>query len=269
MASEKNLPASPTKLLEARKKGDHPKSKDLVGFVQCLAGLIVVPACLLLGSPVERLLALSLEQISSSSANLFASLTGFLALGAQICLIPLVIIWFSAFLVEILQLKGVVQFQALSFDMGRMNPAKSVKNIFLVNNSSSPIKIVYELLRRFILLLVGGLAVLIVTFLSLFALIEAEVVSGLSVLLGALKLGGLGAALSFLAVYLVYSLADVGFSRNQWLQRNKMDVQELRDELKSTEGNPEVKQSRREIHREILREAALDSLRGSRVLITN
>jgi len=94
-------------------------------------------------------------------------------------------------------------------------------------------------------------------------------VGDLDVLIDVLRLWGFWGSSCFLALFLVYAMVDRSVARMRWIDRSKMSLQELKDELKSNEGNPDIKGVRNQLHEEILRGAALSSVRGASVVITN
>ena len=65
------------------------------------------------------------------------------------------------------------------------------------------------------------------------------------------------------------ALGDYALQRYRWLQNLKMTKQEVRDEGKQNEGNPEVKGRIRRIQRDMARRRMLDDVPRATVVITN
>jgi flagellar biosynthetic protein FlhB len=63
--------------------------------------------------------------------------------------------------------------------------------------------------------------------------------------------------------------ADYGLQRWRWLSQLRMTRQEVRDELKASEGNPEIKARVRRVQREMSRRRMLTAVKGATVVITN
>jgi flagellar biosynthetic protein FlhB len=72
-----------------------------------------------------------------------------------------------------------------------------------------------------------------------------------------------------LAVVTVMAIADYVYQRNKWWQRQKMTVQETRDEYKQMEGDPKVKGRIRAIRQERSRKRMMASVPDATVVITN
>jgi flagellar biosynthetic protein FlhB len=74
---------------------------------------------------------------------------------------------------------------------------------------------------------------------------------------------------SALALFAVIALGDFGYQRYSWYQRQKMTKQELKDEYKNSEGNPEVKAKLRQIRAQRVRKRMMAAVPKATVIITN
>ena len=63
--------------------------------------------------------------------------------------------------------------------------------------------------------------------------------------------------------------ADYGVQRWRWISQLRMTRQEVRDELKASEGNPEIKARVRRVQREMSRRRMLGAVKDATVVITN
>ena len=63
--------------------------------------------------------------------------------------------------------------------------------------------------------------------------------------------------------------ADYGIQRWRWISQLKMTRQEVRDELKASEGNPEIRARVRRVQREMSRRRMLGAVKEATVVITN
>ncbi len=154
-----------------------------------------------------------------------------------------------------------VQFTALRFQANRINPLNGLKRVFSVNG-------VGELFKGLFKLVVIGY----VTYVS----INGELAELMS--LSKLSLGGIvfqnftllaklfgrvALALVILAVF------DYLFQRWQHEQRLKMTKQELKEELKQTEGDPQLRSRVRQIQREMSRARMMQNVPKADVVVTN
>jgi flagellar biosynthetic protein FlhB len=81
-----------------------------------------------------------------------------------------------------------------------------------------------------------------------------------------LSLQVLGAVVAILAII---AAADYLFQYRQWFERQKMSMQELKDEFKQTEGDPAVKGKIRQIRQARARKRMMAALPKASVVITN
>ena len=70
-------------------------------------------------------------------------------------------------------------------------------------------------------------------------------------------------------VYLVVGIADLVYQRHKFKEDMKMTKQEVKDEYKNTEGNPEIKGRQRSKMREASQRRMMQNLPSADVVITN
>lgn len=74
---------------------------------------------------------------------------------------------------------------------------------------------------------------------------------------------------SALALFAVIAIGDFAYQRFTWYQRQRMTKQELKDEYKNSEGNPEVKAKLRQIRAQRVRKRMMAAVPKATVIITN
>ncbi|MBU2898930.1 EscU/YscU/HrcU family type III secretion system export apparatus switch protein [Vibrio hepatarius] len=74
---------------------------------------------------------------------------------------------------------------------------------------------------------------------------------------------------AFLICYLIFSVADYAFVHFQTMKELKMSKDDTKQEYKETEGNPEVKQKRRELQRETANGSLVSNVKKSTVIVRN
>ena len=72
-----------------------------------------------------------------------------------------------------------------------------------------------------------------------------------------------------LALFAIIAIGDFGWQRFSWYQRQKMTKQEMKDEFKNSEGNPEVKAKLRQIRASRVRKRMMAAVPKATVIITN
>jgi flagellar biosynthetic protein FlhB len=252
-------------LREARERGDSPRSRELanVAVLGCATLALKVtgphiggasrdwmrnalqfePG--LIGQP-DRLPAYAAKQLLS----LMLPVTPLLAAALVGCLL-------APAAMGSLRFSG----QALKTDLTRLSPMAGIKRMY---GKESLVEFARSVLR---LLLIGGIAALVIkgSLPRLMDLpsqsLEGAVSNGVDMVLGV-----------FLAVVMSMGLLaalDVPYQRFAWRARLKMTKQELRDEAKESDGNPEVKARMRHAAREMANRRMMDAVPTADVIVTN
>lgn len=262
---ERTEQPSEKRLREAREKGDIPRSRDLSGALVTLAGV----AALLSGS--ERAmshartiyhLGLDYSRDALFSDALPARVLGMavreaLMLFAPVAVATLLAVFAAPVLVGGISFSG----QALQPKFDRLNPVAGLGRIFAMRGL---VELGKALLK---LLFIGGaLALLLKSSVDeLQALGRADVALGV-----ARSMSLLGrSALLFGALLALIGGADALYQKFDHAKRLRMTRQELKDEAKETEGNPELKGRIRQVQFEMSRRRMMEELPRADVIVTN
>jgi flagellar biosynthetic protein FlhB len=261
-SQEKTEEATPRKLEKARGEGQVARSRELnsVAIVTfgSLAAIVVAPY---LASEVMKLA----QTVFANAAAPNITMTHFLGeafISTTFVLLPLLVVIFAAGVASSLGLGGMVLApKALRPKLERMSPIKGFGRIF-------SIKSLVELgksIAKFIL--IAGVAVLVLSYLigELLALgalpVEAAIAKGMSYAGIALLLIG--------STLIVVAAIDVPFQIAQHKKQLKMTKQEVKDELKDSEGKPEVKAKIRALQQQTARRQMLEQVPEADVVIVN
>jgi len=151
--------------------------------------------------------------------------------------------------------------KAIAFKIDKLNPLKGLKRVFGANGLMELLKT----LAKFAL--VGAVAVLMLRTLT------GEILSlGDQPLLSALGHAAHLILLTLLVVstpLLIIAAIDAPFQLHQHMKQLKMTRQEIRDESKETDGNPEVKGRIRMLQQEQANRRMMDEVPTADVVITN
>lgn len=256
---------TPHKLAKAREKGTVARGMDL-GYLTALAtfsgyAAIAGPGLIIaLSRAVAQTLAVAPHllrtphALAAVSRHLFGAILGPVAL---LCgLILAVVLVF-----ELLQTGFVFSTEPLSLDFGRLNPAKGFKRVFsrrlLIETAKNVLKLaVYAALAWVVL--------------RRLAQTEAPAITDATQLAEALRATALRLLALFCAAAAGFAILDQIIVRREFLSNMRMSRREIRRETREREGEPRLKQRRKQLHREFVK--ASQSLRGIReadVLITN
>ena len=264
---EQNRSEEPTpfKLRRAREKGQVARGMDL-GFV---AGLVALAGfAIVAGERLVSGLAQVMRQALSSgvdgrdpqeaaalaAALYWPAMQPLVLLGGTVVLIVLFL--------EILQLRGLV-FSAhpLKPDFSRLNPAKGLKRLFSMRMLKEALKNVIKLA-----------AYCTVTGLLVWSLISTPGRSqdGAEGLATAMSGGAMRLLLWFILVAFFFAVIDQVIVRREFHKQMRMSRRELTREAKDREGEPRIKQKRKQLHAEFAKQGkSLGSLPGSDLLVVN
>ena len=251
---------------EARERGQVARSADFSAAVllSAAAALLYVLGPGMFGS-VGSLMRTSLEPASLGVGITTDSIlqSGRLATAVGLRLLTPVLLAMAAFayLEQVLQVGWNVTFEPLTPKFDRLSPAKGLKNIF---SRRSLVKGGVNLAK---LALVGTVAALVVT-----SAMDRIVASPALTAVGAMMLAsGLltELALWILAALIAIGLIDRAYQVWQHTQDLRMSKQEVKDERKSSEGDPETRARRQRIAREIQRQRLRSAVPTADVVVTN
>jgi flagellar biosynthetic protein FlhB len=263
---DRTEPATPTKLRDAKRRGQVSKSLEVNSLFVLSAG---VSLFYLLGEQmVSNQLALSRELLSNAHQVVFDSnhtqslfeytihrmLSIFWPVMALFVLI-------SVFM-NMAQTGPVFSFFPLKPDMSRINPVKGFKRLF-------SIRLLYETVKTLIkLALFAGVLYFAISALLpvLMSLIDRHPVTYPRFIAESAN----SIALKLLAVMIFIALLDLLYTRHDFAKRMRMSRREIKDEVKRREGDPQIRAKIRELQREAAKRAgSLRKVPEADVLITN
>lgn len=261
---ERSIEPTAKRLQDARDSGDVAHSGEATGafvlIAAVLASIVLVPWAWEGGLEMLRTL-LDPGAIGAEGTSIEASLLGaarwLLILGLPLALVPVA----SAFLAGLAQVGFRLTPARLAPDVSRLDPIKGFRRVFGLD---SMVKLGFDALK---LLLVLGLALLsawqaATIIATLAALDAAPAYERLARL--ALSLAGRTAI-----VLLAIGGLDWLWQRWRWQRRLRMTREELKDELRQSEGDPEMRLRRRQIARQIAMHRVATAIPKSDVVITN
>ena len=264
-AGEKTEQPSERRRTQARDRGNVAKSVDLTAAGLMLGAAVAFYA---LAVPLCRTFAtLTVDSLQHAGPGPFTDvdavnrLRSILQIIAPNVLGILMTMMLAAFVWNVVQVGILVAPEALMPQFARLNPLTGLQRIF---STAGLVRLAASLAK---LAIVVGIAVWSISsmFPWLVQLIGLEPRITLFYVEGAVvKLAfQLASALVFLA------LLDFLYQRWKFEQDLRMSKQEVRDELKEMEGNPMMRQRRREAHRKVAQARELRQVKTADVIITN
>ena len=253
------------RLQEARKKGQVPRSRELNTMLSLLFASI---ALLLLGGGISQsIMRISADGFSVSREMAFdASQLPFqfmyMASQTLLALSPFMAVMLVAALAGPLLMGGwSFSLETISFKVEKLNPIKGLARIFSLKGLVE----LFKALAKFVLLL--GAAILV------FFTIDQQLLSLTSM---SPKAAGVEAVTVLVQVLLILSATtilivalDVPFELWNHQKQLRMTKQEIKDEMKETDGNPQVKQRIRTVQRQLAESRMMEDVKTADVVITN
>ena len=262
---EKTEEPTPKKLKDAKDKGQVPRSKELNTMTIMVigsAGLITLGSHMItsVATVMENAFTLSRAEIFSTrsliprfESSLFDALSG---------ISPFLFLMFVVAIVTPTALGGwSFSAGAMAFKGDRINPLSGIKRIF---SSKGLMELVKALLK---LVFVSSVAIVF-----LWSKKDEFLGLGSLPLSAAMQHGAWLIGISFLVVSLsliFIAAIDVPFQLWDHSQKLKMTLQEVRDEMKDTEGKPEIKSKVRQMQQEMSQRRMMDAVPEADVIITN
>ena len=262
---EKTEPASSRRLEQAREEGQVPRSREIGAFlilmVSASAFWSVGPWMMQRTTAIVRRGLILDEPLIRDPASMMLRLAD-LSLDALLSFAPLLLMLVVAALVSPFFL-GSWNFslKALNPDLGRLDPIKGLARLVSWNGL---VELIKAMGKAF---LVGGVAIWVLWKgrNDVFALFNQPVEVGLS---SAGYLISHSFLLIVLAMLLIVAI-DVPFQLWQYHDKLKMSKEEVRQEGKEMEGNPEVKGRIRQLQREAARKRMMGAVPTADVIVTN
>ncbi len=250
---------------ESRKKGQVPRSKELNTMLSLLlagAGLLILGGGLSarLGEAMYQAFVFSRTE-AYDKTHMFTQF-GEMALSCLLALLPFFLVMIIGAFVGPLVMGGwSFSWQAMAFKLEKVSPLSGMKRIFSAKSLAELLKA----LVKFLLLISATVM-----------LFRAQIDDLLA--LGSLTpIAAFQAAASLLiwclvllaCVMLLIVAVDVPFELWNHNRQLKMTRQEVRDEMKETEGRPEVKGRIRQLQRESSQRRMMEDVPNADVVITN
>jgi len=254
------------KLRKARERGQVGKSQDFGAVVMMTGAALLVAA---LGLLATGLVSAIMRDVMAGSAPGHATVAEdvnrvvrWIGVRVGLILFPTMLIMFIvALFSQLVQVGWAISPQAITPKLDRLNPISGAKRIFGPKGAAKlgmdvaklllVVLVVVVVLARWIPAL-GSLPLMDIraaTILSLRAIVEL--------------------AVWMLAVLLVIGLVDLKYQKWQHRSDNKMTKQEVKEEQKSMDGDPEMRQRRARVAREIASQRVQRDVPGADVVVTN
>lgn len=263
--SEKTEEPTQKKLDDAAKKGDVPKSQEINAWFVMLGGALAV---MMLGNSTAGTLMDQLrvfiarpDAIPMDSEHLRLVWLGLGKTVIGAIAVPLAVLIVAAIAGNIVQHMPVFSGENMKPSLSKISPMKGLERLF------GP-KSVMNLVKGVVKMGVVGLVTFLIAWPERDRL-GLMMTWDVTLLLPAVKTMALRMLAGVIAVMTVVAVLDYLFERMQWMKKQRMSVQEVKDEYKQMEGDPTVKAKLRQIRIERGRRRMMAAVPEATVVITN
>ena len=263
---ERTEAPTPKALTDARNKGQVPKSQDLSGAVLMLGGVVaLIVLAPMIGEMFQRMLRtmlggnISVDQLSTASIQATSSLAIYEVMRVMlpVLLIVMVVAYFSQFI----QVGFLISADPIQPKFSKISPLGGIKRIY---GRKGLAKAIINTLKLTLLIAVSILVIRS----------QIDTISTLPMLTAVMATTAIlrmVITIAFILIILLLMLAviDYIFQRWQHMQENKMTKQQVKDERRTMEGDPQLKGKRMQMAREIVMQQMAHQVPQADVIVTN
>ena len=253
------------KLDDALKKGDVSKSQDLVAWFLLFISTLVIAT---MGASSAGSLAIPMKNLLANADLLQVDRSALMQLLISIIIaivvavgLPMLALFLTGVGANLMQHRLVFSTESLKPKMSKISPLAGFKRIFgldaIVNFAKGVAKIS----------IVG--TVIFVVLWPQRSSVDAMVRMDVEMLLPHTFALVMNVLMAVVAILAIIAIADYVYQYQRWYTRQKMSIQELKEEFKQSDGNPEIKAKIKQIRRERSRKRMMANVPNATVVVTN
>ncbi len=264
MADEEEKTEEPTskKLEDAKNEGNVPKSMEVTGAAVLLFGsiyLLFFSSFSLL--EIKKLMLFTYGFIGEDmDTTVYNSITLYVVTTLLKALTPLFIMVLILVLASNWAQFGFIA-TPLKLDLQKLDPIKGFKNIFGLKKALEALKLTLKLT---IIITVMTILFLVTNKLFL-AMMNQETMATISTMVELI----IYFLAAILLIIIIFAIIDFYFTRHYYMKSLKMSKQEIKDEFKNMEGDPQVKGRIRRIQMQMAQKRMMSDVPDADVVITN
>ncbi|WP_033916882.1 flagellar biosynthesis protein FlhB [Campylobacter sputorum] len=261
---EKTEEPTSKKIEDARKEGNVPKSQDLSGFITLLIALVLVfvmipfigKQLIFLYHYYQGLIGLEFTK------ELVYQIVITSILRTLMMVLPITIsVAIAGVIGNVMQFGFIFTTKPLEFNLNKINPLSGLKKLFSIKKLIESAKIILKVSLVFIIAFYFLLSfvkelprTLLFTMFSQLLWLREKIMILAAVML---------------MLFLVISLLDILLVRFQYFKSLRMSKQEIKDEYKQMEGDPQIKSKIRSLQRQMAQRRMMQNIPVADVVITN
>ena len=264
---DKTEEATPKKRQDVRRKGQVAKSQELVSGVVLLIAFIALKVFgFSLYQKIVELTEKVFNEYMQNTENIF-TINGIILLLVEMTLwflqamLPIfALIMLMGVMSNLVQVGFMFTVESIKPKFKNLNPINGVKNLFSLRSvaeffTKSMLKVILVMIIAYVKDKVSD----IITIMDLNVLSIGTYIMEITIDLG----------IRIAAVLLIFSVADFIFQRRKFRKDIRMTKQEVKEEYKQTEGNPQIKSKIKQKQRQMSMARMMQQVPKADVVITN
>jgi flagellar biosynthetic protein FlhB len=264
-SSDKTQDPTQKRLDEAHDRGDVVKSQEINTWFVIAGGTLVLSS---FSGSIGDGIMMPLRNLIANSWMIHPDGGSLLALGQSLGYVvmaalgvPFLLLMIAALAGNMVQHRLVWSGESLTPKFSKVSPAAGAKRIFGKQAAANFAKGLFKLIA------LGAVMTMILwpERLRLESMVRIDPAAILGITTG-LTVHLLGAVVAMLAVV---ALADYLFQYRQWFERQKMSLQEMKEEFKQSEGDPHIKGKIRQLRQARMKKRMMAAVPKASVIITN
>ena len=263
--SQKTEEPTQKKLDDSRQKGQVPSSREVNHWFMILAATIIVallsPALTTGIMNVLKKYFQSAHEIPVNQGNIGTLILNLASDIGFLMVMPILLLIIAAFSTGMVQNGLLLAVDRIQPKLERISPMQGIKRLFSFKSLAEFLKGIAKIT------IVGAVATMLMlpSFGGLEQLMRMEVI----VLPAILHSLATRLLIGVLAIVTVIAVIDFLYQKFEYMKQMKMSRQEIKDEMKQSDGDPAVKQRLRQIRQERARQRMSAAVPQASVVITN
>lgn len=264
MADEEEKTEEPTskKIEDSKKEGNVPKSAEVPGaailfFCSLYLLFFADPVFEEIGNMIQYIYSfIGTEMDSKEYYRIVTSVSSSLlfVLSPFFILVILLAVGFN-----LMQFGFVAA--PIKLDLKKIDPISGFKNVFSMKKAIEALKLTAKLIIIFVVMVI----ILALVWDSILAMMDKDVEESIVAMIE-LTLYFL---LTILLIIIIFAIIDFFFTRHYYFKQLKMSKQEIKDEHKQVEGDPQVKARIRSIQMKMAKQRMMAEVPNADVVVTN
>ena len=261
---EKTEEPTGKKIEDARNKGNVPKSADAAGFVTLLVGIVAIVMMLpYFGEKFLNIYYYCMQMMGEEiTVKNVMNLTITIIIQMVLAVLPLAaLIMVAGVMGNVMQFGFVFTAEPLTPDLKKIDPISGIGRLFSMKKAVESVKIILKVSAVF--------GVAFYFFLTFVKELPGTIFFNMVDQLLWLKEKLLILAAVMLLLFMAIAIADIFITRFNYFKDLRMSKQEVKDEFKQMEGDPQVKGRIRSLQMQAAKKRMMQNIPAADVVITN